>query len=716
MPLPPWFHVPRTLLALALAVVAALAVTLAIVQWWVSHAVYDEDRFASVAVEVSQRRDVQLELRRVLVEQVLEAQPDLVGVRPLLETAIDAVLSSGASRPIVADGARELHRILFQTDRRSIVLTLSDVMTLVVAGVRAYDADIADRIPGGASIGVVPLTERNAATRIMEIDRRLDALRWLVAVTAAGSAIAALAIAPSRRSVMAAMGISLVFGAIVCWLAIGVVADIVRDSVPGNPVGGEAARAAWNMYAEGLTWWMWVQAITGVLVATIATSAQAAVPARVRFQQASEIIEAGWSRRGLRVVMAGVLMIAGVIALVSPLVALRVSVQAMGLAFLYAGGVEVVRGLGLANMHLPRRKTAPAPAPAQPSTARMPQVFAGAALCVGLVAIGGVFWLNRDSLSVAEEGERPPIENCNGYAELCDRRLDEIAWAASHNSMSAAEEPGWFLANHTRGIPAQLNDGIRVFLIDLYYGFATNNGVRTDPTAGSVGDRFEGGLGPDGAAALARLVDSIGPIPPGAEPSLYLCHGFCELGATPFDTTLRQLESFLVNHPDEVVILFLQDYIDPFDVEAAFVRARLIDYVYTLVPGEPLPTPREMIEFDRRVVVLSENVGDQDAPPWYHDGFAFTQETPFLFRNASQLSCEPNRGDEDAPFFLFNHWLTTPLPSPSDVRLLNDYDFMLERARQCEEECGQLPNFIAVNFYESGDTFRVVDTLNGIGE
>lgn len=713
--MPVSLHIPRTVLAYALAVVAALAVTVAVVQLWVSHAVYDEERFASVAVDIAQRRDVQVELRRELVNQIIEAQPDLVGVRPLIETAIDAVLSSGAARPIIADGARELHRILFQTDQRSLVLTLSDVMTLVVGGIRAYDPDVADRIPGGASVGVVELAERNTATRIMEIDRRLEALRWVLLVTAAGALVAALAVAPSARGVFAALGISMVLGAIACWLAVGVVADLIRDSVPGNPVASEAAAAAWQMYAEGLVWWMWVQAIAGVLIATIATSARAAVPARVRFEQASALVESAWSRRGARVVMAATLMAAGVLALTSPLVVLRVSIQGVGLLLLYAGGVEVVRGLGLANVRLPRRRPTPAPA-RQPAADRLPQVFAGAALCVGLIAIGSVFWLNRDSLSVAEADEQPTIDTCNGHADLCDRRLDEIAWAATHNSMSAAEEPGWFLANHNRGIPAQLNDGVRVLLIDLYNGFATNRGVRTDPATASVGERFEGGLGPDAAAALSRLVDSIGAIPAGAEPSLYLCHGYCELGATPFDTMLRNLESFLVQNPGEVVILFLQDYVDPFDVEAAFTRARLIDYVYALDAGAPLPTLRELIELDRRVIVLSENVGDQDAPPWYHNGFAFAQETPYFFRNASELSCEANRGDEDAPFFLFNHWLTTPLPSPSDVRLLNDYEFMLERARECEEERGQLPNFIAVNFYESGDTFRVVDALNGMGE
>src|SRR5690606_33075743 len=144
------------------------------------------------------------------------------------------------------------------------------------------------------------------------------------------------------------------------------------------------------------------------------------------------LIESAWSRRGARVVMAAAVMVAGALALTSPLVVLKVTIQGVGLVLLYAGGVEVVRGLGLANVRIPRRRPEPQrTAGAAPD--RLPQVFAGAALCVGLAAIGSVFWLNRDSLSVAEAGERPPIERCNGYAELCDRRLDEIAWPATHN-------------------------------------------------------------------------------------------------------------------------------------------------------------------------------------------------------------------------------------------------------------------------------------------
>jgi hypothetical protein len=40
---------------------------------------------------------------------------------------------------------------------------------------------------------------------------------------------------------------------------------------------------------------------------------------------------------------------------------------------------------------------------------------------------------------------------CNGYRELCDRRLNEVVFAGTHNSMGAADIPDWMFANQERG-------------------------------------------------------------------------------------------------------------------------------------------------------------------------------------------------------------------------------------------------------------------------
>ena len=65
--------------------------------------------------------------------------------------------------------------------------------------------------------------------------------------------------------------------------------------------------------------------------------------------------------------------------------------------------------------------------------------------------------------------------------------------------------------------------------------------------------------------------------------------------------------------------------------------------------------------------------------------------------------------------FLVNHWIeTTPTPRPSNAAVVNAYDFLLARARRCQRERRRLPNVIAVDFYATGDLFRVVRTLNEI--
>jgi hypothetical protein len=46
---------------------------------------------------------------------------------------------------------------------------------------------------------------------------------------------------------------------------------------------------------------------------------------------------------------------------------------------------------------------------------------------------------------------------------------------------------------------------------------------------------------------------------------------------------------------------------------------------------------------------------------------------------------------------------------------VNAYEPLLARARECERLRGRPPGLIAVDFYEEGDLFRVVDTLNGVG-
>ncbi|MCZ7577875.1 MAG: hypothetical protein M5U18_12810 [Dehalococcoidia bacterium] len=89
-------RVSGDVLSLSLAVVAGVLVTLAVVQTWASDAIFDADRFAGTAVRVLERDDVRGEVRRVIVDQAIAQQPDLVTARPLLETVVNTALTSKA--------------------------------------------------------------------------------------------------------------------------------------------------------------------------------------------------------------------------------------------------------------------------------------------------------------------------------------------------------------------------------------------------------------------------------------------------------------------------------------------------------------------------------------------------------------------------------------------------------------------------------------------
>ena len=73
---------------------------------------------------------------------------------------------------------------------------------------------------------------------------------------------------------------------------------------------------------------------------------------------------------------------------------------------------------------------------------------------------------------VLREPATPPgtdeITACNGSAALCDRRLDQVVFPTAHNAMAGADMPGWMFPNQDAGIPKQLQDGIRGFLIDAH--------------------------------------------------------------------------------------------------------------------------------------------------------------------------------------------------------------------------------------------------------
>ena len=119
-----------------------------------------------------------------------------------------------------------------------------------------------------------------------------------------------------------------------------------------------------------------------------------------------------------------------------------------------------------------------------------------------VAAAVAIAFLITDEKSVRSHDRRPG-QGLQRAPQLCDRTLEEVAFPAAHNAMSAAELPGWYTPNQRRAIPRQLNEGIRAFLIDSHPGIKLKGGrIVTDldrEGTGKVVESVREQLGPGGA-------------------------------------------------------------------------------------------------------------------------------------------------------------------------------------------------------------------------
>ncbi len=291
------------------------------------------------------------------------------------------------------------------------------------------------------------------------------------------------------------------------------------------------------------------------------------------------------------------------------------------------------------------------------------------------------------------EEEKPP---CNGFVELCDRKITDVVFPMTHNSMSI-EDYDWFGPSHENSIRTQLDSGIRGLMIDTHYYDATE----------SIGSYFLD-AGPLEVLAIQAIVDKVDLE---VRVGVYVCHLICQLGSTPLVSTLSEIRSFLEDNPREVVVIIFEDRISKEDTIQAFSESGLLPFVYDHGGGD-WPAVDELIARNNRLVVFAEYEGSP--PSWYMNAWEFVEETPYSFAEAEEMNCSPNRGGTGKDFFLMNNWIERVIPRKSDASGVNEYDFLLERARKCEEERGGKPNFISVNFSKEGDLFRVVNELNGV--
>jgi hypothetical protein len=697
----------RDLAAAALRAAGVGLVVLAVLLAYANRVVYDAESFAERSALALADPRVSGFVAERIADQVIARKPDLVAVRPVVVGATRTVVASDAFRAIFRRASERAHRLAFSEGARSVVLSLPDFAVLLNGAVARLDPQVAKRIDTsiGAQLGTDVTQALSAGTlRLLQATTRLRRFTRVSLLLGIGALALSVGVLRDRRRGLVHVGFALAGAAIVLFALPPLAGTLVSAHIQDEPLR-LAARGVWDAFTARLEVWALVLAGMGLVLAAAASSYASRVEVESAARRAWRWLKDPAPRPGRELVRGLVLAVFGLNLALRPWEAVRLLAVLTGAALAFEG----IRSLfaviaprldeAIAEARQERRSRAPWLRPA-----------ATAALSIGVIALG-IAWL--DSPAALPRPAGGFRDRCNGSAALCDRTLDQVALPGAHNAMSAADFPGWMFPNQEVGMADQLRHGIRALLFDVHNGIPVAGRVKTvleDEPGSRV--KFEKALGAEAVAAAMRIRDRLVGPPEGPK-GPYLCHGFCELGARPLADALEDIRDFLVANPGEVLFIVIEDYVPPADVARAFAESGLLDLVYKGPMGPPWPTLRQLVRANERVLVTAENeTGDL---PWYHKAYDFTQETPYHFEDPSELSCRANRGGDGKSFFLLNHWIdTTPAPKPSNAAIVNQRDYVLARARQCEKERGKRPTILAVDFALTGDVVGAAAVLNGV--
>ena len=680
---------------------------------YASQELFTPDNLADRARGALGDERTRLAIAQPIVDGIVDSgSGELVNARPFIESIVVSALGTPPAKAAFSEAVKTIDTKLADRTPNTLLLNLTDAAVVAAKALQALAPQLGKSVPKEIDeVKTAILGSRITITPLRWV-HQVDVLGVVLPILALLLLVASVIVAPIRRAGVQRAGIA-VGAAAVLGLIVLVVGRSLALGTIADPLFRDAAAATWDALLGDLLLWTAGVGLLALLLAAAARFGAAEVDPLAPLARAAGLARTRPSRPLLAVLRGALVGAVGIWMIVGPTSALTALAVIAGAWLVYVAIIEILAVLAPVQPARggegPRRRFSP-----------IRLGVAGAAVAAIIVA---VLIVGGGERSEARSG---PPEACNGYPELCRKRIDQVTFPATHNSMSAASEAGWFLPNQRYGIERQLDDGIRALLIDTHYGVRRGSGrgfgeVITDldkenKTRSEVVAEL-------GEATVERAEELVGQLAfggaPGGTPKPYLCHVLCELGATPLDDALAQIKSWMDVHPDEFLVLFIEDYVSPEETALAFAESGLLEYAWAPSADRVWPTLGSLIARDKRLLVMAENDSGGGRYPWYVQGFDLVQETPYTFDDVAQItgrrSCRPNRGRPDNPLFQINNWIETIPRNPKLQGRINSRSTLLERARLCARVRGLEPNIIAVDYYNEGDVLGVANILNGIG-
>lgn len=244
---------------------------------------------------------------------------------------------------------------------------------------------------------------------------------------------------------------------------------------------------------------------------------------------------------------------------------------------------------------------------------------------------------------------------------LYSQPLDKACFPTTHNSFNVAKGKKHFIfPNHTYPILRQLNDSIRGFMLDVY------------ERKGEV----------------------------------YLYHSFPILGKQKLEVILKEIKSWLENHPKEIIAIIFQNAISREMLMKEFSKLGMETMLVKIQWGNTLPTVQELANSKQQILAFVES-NDPDSEIPIYGAWRHIFDTPWQIKPGEEIPNRIGRGRFENPLFLVNHWIDRLIPRKQDAEKFNEYQFLKQRIIQCREKVGKWPNFIGINFHEKGEVVKV---------
>jgi hypothetical protein len=284
---------------------------------------------------------------------------------------------------------------------------------------------------------------------------------------------------------------------------------------------------------------------------------------------------------------------------------------------------------------------------------------------------------------------------CNGMMGLCDLRVNEILYGYLHNAVATKEDDFQILVNHDYNLESALTAGFRAMELDV-----------------------------------GRCDDKV-----------VFFHAQCLLGSRSIAETLSNINSFLNENPNEILILklemtddsvTLQEVADIMDTVVSSgsdsdgnINPSFRDRLYQKEDSEsPWPTLGELVAQDQRILLFyyaqpdCANQQGGSCPAGFHFWFDYGVNTQYSFDSIEDIdnvdaSCVLTGAGANSQrdFFRVNAFVSAPSRTVADT--VNTRGFGFVRMQDCAALNENLPvNFYSVDFWTRGDVPRMVQEYN----